>query len=442
MKDSFKKYFQELIGEADAEAFFDAIKEKKTRRGIRVNTLKTTRAFMKEWLEKSGYEVTESPFSKESLEITGRGALWSLKLPYHAGFTYPQDPSSSFVVDVLDPQPHEMVIDMTAAPGGKTTHIAQRMKNTGVLFANDMDTRRLKSLHSNLERLGVWNAVVLRMNAHKLTLMYPEKFDRVLLDPSCSGEGLLNTYDGKPGFWSPKSMKRYSQDQFSLLCSAFRLLKPGGRLVYSTCTLNGIEDDKVALKLLKKFPQAKLVEEYPDHAPEQIGDLKGVRFWPQKTNTKGFFCIAITKTELIGIDPEEETPRRLKSPPKKALLAIKKKLEKDHGITEVPWEWVQRDDFLFGVSKELMDLYLPYTHSLSFPVFKDNRFTHTAALWIGLNDKSGLELETENLERFFLQASLKIEAETPFPLLRYKDFPLGIARKEGPWVQPLIPRAY
>jgi NOL1/NOP2/sun family putative RNA methylase len=442
MKDSFKKYFQELIGEANAAEFFAAIDAKETRRGIRINTLKTELPLMKNWLEENSYEVNESVFSKESLELKGRGELWSLKLPYHSGFTYPQDPSSSFVVDVLDPQPHEMVIDMTAAPGGKTTHIAQRMKNTGVLFANDMDTRRLKSLHSNLERLGIWNAVVLRMNAHKLTLMYPEMFDRVLLDPSCSGEGLLNTYDGKPGFWSPKSMKRYSNDQFSLICSAFRLLKPGGRLVYSTCTLNDIEDDKVALKLLKKFPQAKILEDYPKHAPEQIGELKGVRFWPQKTSTKGFFCIAITKTEAIGLEPEEETPRRLKAAPNKRVREVQKQMEKKFGVSEVPWEWVQRDDFLFGVSKELMDLYLPYTHSLSFPVYKDQRLTHTAALWVGLNSDKSIEIDDEQVEMFFDHRSLIIDCDSEYALLHYKQFPLGIARREGERHRPLLPRMY
>ena len=442
MKDSFKQYFQALIGEEEAQAFFDAISAKETRRGIRINSLKTDRSFMKHWLEENAYEVKESPFSRDSLELKGRGDQWSLKLPYFSGFTYPQDPSSSFVVDVLDPQPHEMVIDMTAAPGGKTTHIAQRMKNTGVLFANDMDTRRLKALHSNLERLGIWNAVVLRMNAHKITLMYPEMFDRVLLDPSCSGEGLLNTHNGKPEFWSPKAMKRYSNEQFSLLCSAFRLLKPGGRLVYSTCTLNDVEDDKVALKLLKKFPQAQIIEDYPNHAPEQIGSLKGVRFWPQKTNTKGFFCIAITKTEAIGLVPEEETPRKLKSPASKMIRTVEKMMEKEYGLTEFPWEWVQRDDFLFGVSKELMSLHLPYTHSLSFPIYKDQSLTHTAALWVGLQKKMGVELSTDQLEDFFNLQWLPIKIDKEYSLLRYKDFPLGIARKAGDKLAPQLPRMY
>lgn len=236
-------------------------------------------------------------------------------------------------------------------------------------------------------------------------------------------------------------MKRYSQDQFNLLCSAFRLLKPGGRLVYSTCTLNGIEDDKVALKLLKKFPQAKLVEDYPKHSPEQIGELKGIRFWPHKTKTKGFFCIAITKTESIGLIPEEETPRKLKAPGK-LLKAVEKELEKNYGITEVPWKWVDRDGFLFAVSKEMMKFNFPYNHSLSFPVYKDGRFTHAASLWIGLHTDNAIEIPAEELEDFFKDHEVHMSGERQYELLKHGPFPLGIARKEGDRLQPLLPRMF
>ena len=243
-KTNFQDYFRELIGEAEAQAFFDAIaKKERGPRTLRVNTLKISKEKLTAWLESQGYQVGDSEFSRDGLVLEGRGEPLALKLPYHAGFTYPQDSASMFAVEVLDPQPGELAIDLTAAPGGKTTHIAQRMKNTGVLVANDMDSRRLKALHSNLERLGIWNTFVTRATPYRLSQHFGEVFDRVLLDPSCSGEGLLVTHDGKPDFWNKKALKRYSAEQFGLLCSAFGMLKPGGRLVYSTCTLNDVEDD-------------------------------------------------------------------------------------------------------------------------------------------------------------------------------------------------------
>ena len=170
------------------------------------------------------------------------------------------------------------------------------MKNTGVLIANDMDTSRLKALHSNLERLGVWNAATIRMMPHKIAEMYPGVFDKVLLDPSCSGEGLL-AKGGKPSFWSPKSVKRYASEQFGILKSAFLLLKPGGTLVYSTCTLNKFEDDGVVERLLAEFPEAEIADSthVANFAPPQFPGFLGFRFWPHKTRTKGFFCISIRK---------------------------------------------------------------------------------------------------------------------------------------------------
>ena len=446
MKDSFKNYFQELIGPDEAEQFFDSIKKKDTRRALRVNTLKTDKESLRSWLSSQGYEVTDSPFSKDGLEISGRGKPLSLKLPYHAGFTYPQDPSSMFAVEVLDPQPGETVLDLTAAPGGKTTHIAQRMKNTGVLMANDMDTRRLRALQSNLERLGVWNTIVVRMTPHKLSMAYPESFDRILLDPSCSGEGLLVTRDGQADYWSPKSLKRYANDQISLLCSAFRLLKPGGRLVYSTCTLNAIEDDGIVERLMKKFPEAEIENVKVDGTPEQIANLKGLRFWPHKTRTKGFFCIAITKTESLGLDPVGES-QHFKSVKKKQLLGYTKYVENTFGVELPDVRWILRDGHLFMISPELLGFDLPWKYSLSFPLLKvdgDLKPTFSGAKWLALHaKKSVLELSRENVESVFEREALQnVGDDRGLFLARYQNFPVGIAKCTDTRVYVDLPKQF
>ncbi|MBT4384151.1 RsmB/NOP family class I SAM-dependent RNA methyltransferase [Candidatus Peregrinibacteria bacterium] len=436
MKAVFEDYFRELIGD-NADAFFDAIKAKKTRRALRANSLKSSKDEVAKWLTDSGYEVTDSPFSSDGIEITGRGERLSLKLPYYAGFTYPQDPSSMFAIDVLDPQPGENVIDMTAAPGGKTTHIAQRMKNTGVLLANDLDKKRLKALHSNLERLGVWNAVVTRLPAHKLSLFYPEKFDRVLLDPSCSGEGLLVTRDGKESFWNRKGLKRYANDQFSLLCSAFRLLKPGGRLVYSTCTLNDVENDGVVQKLIDRFEEAEIVDVKVNGAPEQISGLKGFRFWPQKTQTKGFFCIAITKTASVEFSTEENDLKnnRLKVLKDRSAKNHINILDKAFGIGDLLDDAVftVRDGHVFRVSPDMIGFPLPPYYFLSFPFLKlhsgSSHPTHVGALWLALYASKGIhELNQEDTLAFFERRPISYSGEERgLFLAKYKNFPLGIA---------------
>ncbi len=447
MKPPFQDYFRELIGPGEAEQFFDSILAKETRRTIRVNTLKISKKSLRTWLESQGYEVTDSLFSKDGLELHGKGAPHSLKLPYQAGFTYPQDASSMFAIEVLDPQPGETVLDLTAAPGGKSTHIAQRLENSGVLVANDMDTRRLKALHSNLERLGVWNTVVFRTTAHKLSQWYPETFDRILLDPSCSGEGLLVTQDGKETFWNKKAMKRYAAEQFGLLCSAFALLKPGGRLVYSTCTLNAVEDDGVAERLLEKFPQAKLEPIDLKGTPPQLAGLKGVRFWPHKTKTKGFFCIAITKTESLGLvssDRDFETLDVLKS---KQLQPYLDPIEKEFGVSLSKESWVLRDEHLFRVSDELARFPLPSHYSLSFPFLKlghEPRLTHAGALWLGLSAKKGVhELSLDDVDKLFAHQPLPADPQKRgMALAVHGAFPLGWAKLAERGIEVSLPRQY
>jgi NOL1/NOP2/sun family putative RNA methylase len=452
MKEAFLEYFRELVGDAEAEQFFCAIEGKDLRRGLRINTLKSEVTWMKDWLVENGYEVKKSEFSGYGLEIKGRGVRWSLKLPYHAGFTYPQDLASMFAVEMLDPQPGETVLDMTAAPGGKTTHIAQKMRNTGVVIANDMDSRRLKALHSNLERLGIWNTIVTRMLAHNMAGIYGEIFDRVLLDPSCSGEGLLVTRDGKPSYWNKKALKKYSAEQFGLLCSAFSLLKPGGRLVYSTCTLNDVEDDGVVERLLAKFPEAEILEVDVKGVPEQIGDLKGVRFWPHKTGTRGFFCIAIGKKSVLDLDKVESGmamhEQHLKCLSDEQLNRYSNYLENEFACDLPDGEFTLKDDVLFVVSSDIKDFSLLTKYSLAFPLLKIGRDkirpTHAGALWLGLHAKKGVyDLNRDEVEKVFERQPVKnTSGETGLRLAKYEGFPLGVAKLTEKRVEVLVPRQY
>ncbi|MBU0981148.1 RsmB/NOP family class I SAM-dependent RNA methyltransferase [Patescibacteria group bacterium] len=444
MKESFQEYFRGLIGETEAEKFFEAVKVKETRRSIRVNSLKFSKQELREWLESQGYQVSENPFCGDGLDILGRGEPLSLKLPYYSGLDYPQDSSSMFGVEVLDPQPGETVLDLTAAPGGKTTHIAAKMQNSGVLVANDMDSRRLRALHSNLERLGIWNAVCFRAMPHKLVSFYPEAFDRILLDPSCSGEGLMVTRGGKPDFWSLKALKRYRSEQYGLLKSAFRLLKVGGRLVYSTCTLNDIEDDSVVKSLLEDFPEASLDLVKIADAPEQIGSLLGYRFWPQKTRTKGFFCIAITKKSSMGLERTMDAEHSLRT------VKDKKRYENflgEFGVSLPDVEMVERDEHVFLLSKELASFKLPPKYSLTFPLFKvdrEIRFTHAGALWAGLRAKKQvLELTRKQVEAFFERQPIERGSEEVGTyLVRYEGFPLGSAKVTETKIEIGMPRQY
>lgn len=462
IKDSFKDYFRGLIGEKEFEDLTDFISNGRTRRTVRVNTLKISKANLKDWLVSQGYEAANNPFSSDAIDVIGEGKPLALKLPYLSGFTYPQDSSSMFAVELLKPQPGETIIDLTAAPGGKTTHIAQRMKNTGVLIANDMDTSRLKALHSNLERLGVWNTAVIRMMPHKIAEIYAGVFDKVLLDPSCSGEGLL-AKGGKPSFWSPKAVKRYASEQFGILKSAYLLLKPGGTLVYSTCTLNEFEDDGVVKRLLTEFPEADIADSshVKKYAPEQVelklGKSSGFRFWPHKTRTKGFFCVAIRKgidnnmslhrTEHLTIPGQviiySDNLNSLKSADEMTKSKCKKYLQ-NLGLNLPDCEFTLRENYLFCISRELSNFPLPKAYSLAFPLLKifdsEIKPSHEGAIYLGnlidadleknISCKPGvLELGKEELDDFLERKTIEQKNYSDGNYLaKYKIFPLGLAK--------------
>src|SRR3989338_5259529 len=454
MKALFQDYFKNLIGVKEAEQFFCTIEAKLAMpRSIRVNTLKISKKDLGTWFVSQGYKVKDSPYSGDGLEVTGSGQEWALKLPYHAGFTYPQDSASMFAVELLDPQPGETVLDLTAAPGEKSTHMAQRMKNTGVLVANDMDSHRLKALRSNLSRLGIVNAYVSRLAASKMANFYPETFDRILLDPSCSGEGLFVTSEGQPDYWNKKAVKHFSGLQFGLLKQAFQMLKPGGRLVYSTCALNAIENDGVVNDFLAKTPEAALDESAEKELkkrgikiPKQLADLKGIRFWPQKTGTKGFFCIALTKTSSQNLRrPEGRSVLRVLKAQERGLYDDF--LKEEFGVSTADYEWVPYEHHLFLIGKDLLQVAPPPGFSLALPALKtyegdEMKPSHEGAVFFtGRAKKHVLVLSKENMEKAMKHEPLSLpKVKEGMYFAKYLDFRIGLLKVGSQRTELLVPK--
>lgn len=180
---------------------------------------------------------------------------------YQNGKFYIQNLSSILDTVILDPKPNENILDMCAAPGSKTTHIAAITKNQSKILANDNDASRVASLKNVLSQFGAKSARATFSDATEFGKKYPEYFDRVLLDAPCSGEGMIYMNSMKPlRFWSLDKIKRNSYLQRDLILSAFRTLKTGGTMVYSTCTLEPEENEGIISSLLEHFPNAELQE--------------------------------------------------------------------------------------------------------------------------------------------------------------------------------------
>ena len=235
---------------------------------------------------------------------------------YHeAGVYYLQEASAMAPVALLDPKPGERVCDLCAAPGGKTTQIAGRMLGQGFLVCNEINPKRAKILSRNIERMGVANALVTNEHPETLASRFPGFFDRVLVDAPCSGEGMFRKEEAAVTDWSQETVQMCARRQREILDSAARLVRPGGRLVYSTCTFAPEEDEETV---------AAFLESHPEFTPEPVeapwfvpGENASYRMWPHKLLGEGHFAAVLRKTQgesgEVPACPGEKCPKAWES---------------------------------------------------------------------------------------------------------------------------------
>ena len=235
---------------------------------------------------------------------------------YHeAGVYYLQEASAMAPVALLDPKPGERVCDLCAAPGGKTTQIAGRMLGRGFLVCNEINPKRAKILSRNIERMGVANALVTNEHPETLASRFPGFFDRVLVDAPCSGEGMFRKEEAAVTDWSQETVQMCARRQREILDSAARLVRPGGRLVYSTCTFAPEEDEETV---------AAFLEAHPEFTPEPVeapwfvpGENASYRMWPHKLLGEGHFAAVLRKTQgesgEVPVCPGEKCPKAWES---------------------------------------------------------------------------------------------------------------------------------
>lgn len=235
---------------------------------------------------------------------------------YHeAGVYYLQEASAMAPVALLDPKPGERVCDLCAAPGGKTTQIAGRMLGQGFLVCNEINPKRAKILSRNIERMGVANALVTNEHPETLASRFSGFFDRVLVDAPCSGEGMFRKEEAAVTDWSQETVQMCARRQREILDSAARLVRPGGRLVYSTCTFAPEEDEETV---------AAFLEAHPEFTPEPVeapwfvpGENASYRMWPHKLLGEGHFAAVLRKTQgesgEVPACPGEKCPKAWES---------------------------------------------------------------------------------------------------------------------------------
>jgi NOL1/NOP2/sun family putative RNA methylase len=283
-------------------AFAEAL-EAAPKSGLRVNTLKLS---SEQFKALSPFALGESvPWCPAAFTLDGE-ARPGLH-PYHnAGLYYLQDPSAMSPAELLAPQPGERVLDLAAAPGGKTTHLAALMKGDGLLVANEIKDKRVGHLAQNVERWGAGNIVVTNESPERLADHFGPYFDRVLVDAPCSGEGMFRKDMGARADWSEEMVAGCAVRQKNILHVAAKLVRPGGHLLYSTCTFAPEEDEGVIAQLLDDFPEFEVVKlpQFPGFLPgkpewiDAAEELSGaVRLFPHRLNGEGHFACLLRKND-------------------------------------------------------------------------------------------------------------------------------------------------
>ncbi|MEZ0582509.1 16S rRNA (cytosine(1407)-C(5))-methyltransferase RsmF [Erwinia sp. STN24] len=307
--DLFLNQMRELLPDSAGFEQFIAFSQQPLRRSLRVNTLKISVEAFLALVEPYQWALTPVPWCKEGFWIS-RNDADTLPLgstaEHLAGLFYIQEASSMLPVTALfagSPAP-ERVMDMAAAPGSKTTQIAALMNNKGALLANEYSASRVKVLHANISRCGVSNTAIAHFDGRVFGPALPETFDAILLDAPCSGEGVIRKDADALRNWSPESTEAIAATQHDLIDSAFHALKPGGTLVYSTCTLNRSENQQVIAWLLARYPDAVAIEPLDDlfAGAERASTPEGfLHVFPHIFDSEGFFVARLRKT--AGVPP-------------------------------------------------------------------------------------------------------------------------------------------
>ncbi|TXK86022.1 RsmB/NOP family class I SAM-dependent RNA methyltransferase [Paenibacillus sp. N3.4] len=262
----FREKMIDLLGEDEFAEYVKSYDEARLF-GLRVNSNKIDKA---DFLAKSPFTLTPVPWASEGYYYQ-EGERPGKHPYYHAGLYYIQEPSAMAPVELLHVRPGERVLDLCAAPGGKSTQIAAKLKGEGVLVVNDNHSDRVKALVKNLELFGVRNAVVLNERPERMLTAFQGFFDKILIDAPCSGEGMFRKEEDMMVQWERHSVQEFAAMQRELLGQAAQMLAPGGTIVYSTCTFSPEENEAQIAEFLDKHPIFEVVPMASLHQDVRIG---------------------------------------------------------------------------------------------------------------------------------------------------------------------------
>lgn len=458
-------YLNSLYGESSAKNYLDFIRKEPTRY-IRVNPLKTNREKLSAVLLKD-YGIKTEPLKEIdcAIKILDGKTLLGKTIEHIIGEYYIQGLSSMIPALILNPKPEDIVLDLCAAPGSKTTELGEMMRNHGTLIANEIQLDRVKMLVHNIDRINLVNTGVIHTKGEWLSKHYAERFDKILVDAPCSGLGIIQKKSEVSNWWSHERAERMGDLQLRLLIAAIKMAKTGGEIVYSTCTLTPEENELILNKVLEKYPVEVLEIELPVKSHAAFTNYNGInlnseiskgrRILPWEADTDGFFIIKLKK---VGeTEPPVQTiphQRDIKffNYNKNEIYSFIKNVAKDFEINEdllSEYQYLIKGTDIFIISKEWRDPYPGLFQRIGtrFGVIdkskKTTLHTQAAQLLQGHITKNIYEIKNQDELKKYLEGGI-IKKETDITgqsVIKYKDFILGTAVITKAGIKSRFPRA-
>lgn len=429
--------------------------------GLRVNTLKIAVA---EFRARVPFALAPVPWAAEGFYISSHDR--PAKHPYYrAGLYYLQEPSAMAPAAVLGIKPQDKVLDLCAAPGGKSTQAAALLQGEGLLVSNDNNAERVKALVWNLEHWGAANAMITNEEPARLARCFPEYFDKILIDAPCSGEGMFRKDPRAIRSWSEYNNTGCARLQSEILEHGAAMLKPGGRMLYSTCTFSPAENEDVIAAFLEKHTGYALCQLpvydgwetgraswlAPGSLPELGRDIsKTRRLWPHRLKGEGHFLALLEKKQGDNSsnypggrgDTAEETKEKIRRPELEPFYAFME----ENLVRPLTGPFILQGRYVYRVYSGI-----PALNGICAPrpgwfvgIIKNNRFEPSQALAMGIKREDvqrsvSLSLDDDYAERYLRGETIMTGGPKGWTLVCLEEFPLGWAKQTGEYLKNYYP---
>ena len=465
LPNGFLEKMRNLLGDIEFGEFLKAYDRPRSH-GLRINTLKIN---VGEFLKISPFELEPVPWTKDGFYFP-EDANPGRHPYYYAGLYYIQEPSAMFPATLLEVKPGEYILDICAAPGGKTVQIAADMEGKGLLVANDVNTERVKALVKNIELCGARNTIVTNEPHEKLAERFPRYFDKILVDAPCSGEGMFRKDEEAAKSWEHYKCDRCAAMQMDILHSADRMLKPGGYIVYSTCTFSPEEDERLVAEFLHLHEGYELVNIPKSHGIEsgrpawsnEDRELeKTARLWPHKLKGEGHFAAVFKKSlqsDCFGREDritkpisgfEGNSPQSSLSQPGGEYMQVFNAFEKENLNIKIEGHFYLKGNNLYCLPVPMPDFcgikVAKFGWYLGKFTPKGFEPSHSLALSLRKNDiKNVVDFspDSEEISRYLKGETLITEGPEGLRGICTSGYTLGWAKQQGGILKNLYPKGW